>query len=264
MLRQQNACVVTYLPVVEYIIEGIRQGKFSAQEKIPSETDLMRQFALSRYNVRQALGRLEKTGWITTVQGKGSYVRPRPPVVSYRVSSNTRFTDNMRQAGKKYQALLLEWQLGSPSADEAKQLLLTAKQAVYRLEVLRSIEGVPVSLTTSVLPEEAVPKLEHYLGEFYSLYAILESRYNFRPIRVKTVIQATWAKVKEADYLRMPIEVPILRTESLMYHPAGYPVEYCITRTCGDMCYLCVDFGSAVLPGRGGAEETLSATETDR
>lgn len=264
MRMQQNSSSESHLPIVEYIIEGIQKGRFVSSSKIPSETDLLRQFACSRYNVRQALGRLEKLGWITTVQGKGSYVRPRPLVVPYRVTPNTRFTDNMERAGKSHHAQLLEWRLGLPTGEEAKHLLLAARQQVYRLEILRSVEGVPISITTSTLPEVAVPVLERHLGEFSSLYAILESHYHFRPLRVITAVYATAAKSRDASSLKMPTEVAILRTESLMYHPAGFPVEYSLARARGDMCHLHFDFGSVEGNERGDEEREASHAKLSR
>jgi GntR family transcriptional regulator len=170
----------------------------------------------------------------------------------------------MERAGKSHQAQLLEWVLGLPTAVEAKDLALAAKLRVYRLEILRSVEGVPISITTSVLPELAVPELERHLGGFYSLYAILESRYNFRPLRVKTTIHATGAKAKDASFLCMPTEVPMLLTESLMYHPAGYPVECATTRARGDMCHLCIDFGSTGVNERGGEQGEAGRAKLSR
>lgn len=248
MLMQKATRGANYLPLVEYVVESIRQGKFAPRDRIPSENDLIRQFSISRHEVRQALGHLEKMGWITTVQGKGSYVRPRPPQVSYLVSGSTSFTDNMVQAGKKYKSVLLEWKRSLPTEEEAQNLQLNAGPGeVYRLEILRYVEEVPISVTTSVLPELAVPNMESYLGEFHSLYAIVETHYHYRPVRMWTIFQATWAGAKDADHLKMPIEVPILRTERLMCHPVGQPVEYAITRMRGDMSRLRVEFASGDL-----------------
>jgi len=244
-MMPKTTCFVNYLPMIDCIIEKIRRGEFAAGDKIPSETELIKQFGINRHAVRQALGRVENMGWITTFHGKGSYVRPRPPMVSYYVSGNTRFTDNMRQAGQGHKSVLLEWEKGLPTEEEAKNLRLTARELVYRLEILRYVEEIPISVTTSVILEEAVPGMERHLEGFYSLYAMLESHYHFRPVRMKTVFQAAFAGAKDAGYLKMPVEVPILRTESLMCHPAGYPVEYGIARTRGDMSQLCIEFESS-------------------
>ena len=177
-----------------------------------------------------------------------SYVRPRPPQVSYLVSGSTSFTDNMVQAGQKYKSMLLEWKRSPPTEEEAQNLQLNAALGkVYRLEILRYVEEVPISVTTSVLPEAAVPGMDQYLGEFHSLYALLETHYHYRPVRLWTVFQATWAGAKDVAHLRMPVEVPILRSERLMGHPVGHPVEYAITRMRGDMSRLRVEFGSVDL-----------------
>lgn len=249
MLAQKNHVLPYYLSLAEYIIEKIKRGEFATGDKIPSETELSQQFGINRHTVRQALGRVEKLGWITTFQGKGSYVQLRPPVIPYPVSEKTRFTDNMQRTDKKHKGVLLEWEKSRPSEKEAQSLQLTAEERVYRLEILRYVEGIPISFTTSVFPEKAVPEIERHLEGFHSLYAILENHYHFRPVRVRSVFQATFAGVKDAGHLKMPVEMPILQVESLMYHPAGYPVEYGITRARGDMSQHYVEF-EAVRPAR--------------
>lgn len=60
------------------IFEGIVQGEYPPDSRLPSETALARRFAVSRPVVREALARLRDHGLVASRQGSGSYVRRRP------------------------------------------------------------------------------------------------------------------------------------------------------------------------------------------
>jgi GntR family transcriptional repressor for pyruvate dehydrogenase complex len=60
------------------IVEGIVKGLYPPDARLPSETALAQQFAVSRPIVREALARLRDHGLIKSVRGSGSWVRRRP------------------------------------------------------------------------------------------------------------------------------------------------------------------------------------------
>ena len=236
-----------HLWLAEQLIKKIKNNEFVAGDKIPSEMELSRKFGVSRYAVRQAIERVAKLGWVTTVKGKGSYVRTKPEVIPYSISEMTRFTNNMNRIGKGYKSLLLRWKKDKPTSEETQALQLMPDEQVYRLEILRYVDGTPFSITTSVLCEKAVPRMERYLENFNSLYAILDRYYNFIPVRVRSVFEATFAELKDIAYLEISEGLPILKIKSFMCHPTGYPVEYSITRVRGDMSSCQIEFRGGVL-----------------
>lgn len=242
MIIQEKRGIPQYLRVAEHIIRKIESGEFAEGSKIPSEMELSRKFNVSRHVVRRAIGRVEGMGRIITHQGKGSYVKLKPQVISYAVSEKTCFRDNMELLEKRHRSVLLKWKKGDPTEKEAHALQIELDEQVYRLEILRYIEEAPFSITTSVLLQRAVPLMEQYLDDFRSLYGLLKNHYQFIPVRVWSVFEATAARLKEADYLEMPPDMPILKIESLMYHPAEYPVEYGVTRVRGDAVQCYVEF----------------------
>ena len=242
MISSGSDHVPSYLQLVEYIIAGIKSGKFVIGACIPSEIELSNQFAVSRQTVRQAIDKVRSLGWLDTQQGKGSYVKEKPALVPYLISKKTSFTDNMQRIGKTHQSTLLHWKKDVATAQERQVLKLAFDEQVYRLEILRYVDKVPFSVTTSVLPAEAVPLLEQYLANFDSFYKILKSHYCFTPVRVRSVFQATFADQRDIACLKMPIDVPVLKIVSLMHHPAGYPVEYGVARVRGDINQCSVEF----------------------
>jgi GntR family transcriptional regulator len=57
--------------------EQIADGTLAPGDWLPSESGLIAEFGVSRYAARQAIARLIAEGLVTSVDGKGSYVRPR-------------------------------------------------------------------------------------------------------------------------------------------------------------------------------------------
>ncbi|MGM7719235.1 GntR family transcriptional regulator [Metabacillus sp. Hm71] len=238
-LKEDMPC---HLEISEYLIQKIQSGVFRENQKIPSENELCQQFNVNRHVIRQALARLTNLGWITPFQGKGCYVNSVQKPIQYVLSSRTRFTDNMENLGLVYQSRLLTWEKGLPSDVEQKNLFLSENQTIYRLEILRFIEGQPISITTTVMPEEEVPQLEQYLQNFKSLYRILSDYYQLRPVRSRSIFQALLPILKDAKVLEIPESVPIIQMESIMNHPSGNPIEYSVARIRGDMHKCLVEF----------------------
>jgi DNA-binding GntR family transcriptional regulator len=238
-LQEDKPC---HLEISEYFIDHIQSGVFRENEKLPSENELCLQFKVNRHVVRQALARLTNLGWITPFQGRGCYVNPIQRPIQYVLSSNTRFSDNMKDLGIEHQSELVSWEKGLPTEEEQKNLFLTNNQAIYRLEILRLINRQPLSITTTVMPEEEVPNLESCLEDFSSLYRILSDHYQVRPIRSRSIFQATLPILKDAKVLEIPENIPIIQIESIMNHPGGNPIEYSIARIRGDMHKCLVEF----------------------
>ncbi|MCZ8513619.1 GntR family transcriptional regulator [Paenibacillus filicis] len=95
----QNDRKALYVQIQEYFKARITSGELKENAKIPSEKELMEQFAVSRITVANALGELAKGGWIYRIPGRGSFVGSRmtqhraalePPVADQPPSSSQR------------------------------------------------------------------------------------------------------------------------------------------------------------------------------
>lgn len=70
-----------YRPLVDVLVaameERIHTGTYEVGARLPSESDLAKDFGVSRPLVREILARLRERGLIETLNGRGSFVRPR-------------------------------------------------------------------------------------------------------------------------------------------------------------------------------------------
>ena len=67
-----------YARVVLELRRRIENGDYSPGSMLPSESQLVREFAVGRTTVVRALQMLQQDGWITREHGRGSFVKGRP------------------------------------------------------------------------------------------------------------------------------------------------------------------------------------------
>lgn len=68
-----NSLLPKYHQLKEHLKKQISSGEISPGEKLPSETELVGAFRLSRHTVRKAFAELEHEGWIFREQGRGTF-----------------------------------------------------------------------------------------------------------------------------------------------------------------------------------------------
>ena len=66
---------IRYLWIRDQLRERIQEGVWTPGERIPPEPQLCHEFAVSRITIRHALAELTSLGFLTRVQGKGTFVR---------------------------------------------------------------------------------------------------------------------------------------------------------------------------------------------
>ena len=73
--------------IVASLNERVQQGQWQAGDKLPSETEIMAQFDVSRTVVREALSRLQAAGAVETRHGIGTFVLPPRESANFSLGS---------------------------------------------------------------------------------------------------------------------------------------------------------------------------------
>ncbi|MFT8708340.1 MAG: GntR family transcriptional regulator [Sporolactobacillus sp.] len=231
-----------YLDISEFLTNQIKSGNYRMGEKLPSENTLCQMFATNHAVVRQAIQCLINRGWITSYQGRGSYVNSIAKPIPYILSPHTGFSENLKEQGVLHENRLLNWKKRVPHPEERQKLQLGTHDLVYELQILRFINQTPAAVSLSVIAEKKVPQLSDYLEDFRSLYSILAVKFKIRPVRRRSLIDAIVPERREAVILQLPESLPLIRIESLSAHPDGSPLEICISKIRSDRCRYLIDF----------------------
>lgn len=234
---------VTFWKQIEaQLTEEIRDRRYAAEGRLPSEVDLAQRFGVNRHTVRQALSALQQAGLIEIAQGKGAFVQQ--DWVDYALSRRTRYTENIHDNRLlPSKQLLAAREVGAPER-AAHALGLSKGSAVLMAELLDEAGSQPIALATMYFPAQRFPGLLELLPDVAGglrVTAILQ-RYGVDDyFRKHNRITTQLPTDEQARLLRQPRTRPVLAVESVDVDAAGTPIKYGETVFSGDRVQLVFD-----------------------
>lgn len=228
--------------ISDMLRKEIENGKYEKGERMPSESSLCRRFQTNRYTIRQSLDRLVQIGLIRPQKGVGYFVSEKPLDLRYEVTPGTRYSEIIRKHGRKPKAMLVSKQQCIPSENAAEFLHLTAHEEAYKLEIVRFADDIPLTWSETWLPVKLFPDFLRQTDNFQSLYTIFEQAYGIYPERMHSTFQSNFSTAREASFLQISANTPLLQIESVMCDQSKRPVEYTIAKYRGDLCRVSVQF----------------------
>ena len=131
-----------YSRVKNYLKNGLASGRWVPGDQMPSEAELVLQFAVSRMTVGRALRELQAEGLVTRVQGVGSFAAHLS-----RVSSSLTIRDLHEEIvarGHSHQAMVVLAEATQANADLAAQLGVHSGDLVFHTLIVHCENGVPL------------------------------------------------------------------------------------------------------------------------
>lgn len=154
-----------YIQIKETILQQIKDKKLAPGDKLLSEAQFQKEFQVSRITVRKAIDELVTEGYVTRLQGKGSFVKRQNSGHQKTLS----LTQVCQEQGKKLTSdVLFADKVAVPRAFAD----LFTEDKVIEIQRMRKIDGVPIMLEKTYFPAAFAFLLENDLSE--SLYRILE------------------------------------------------------------------------------------------
>lgn len=203
---------------------GILNGSYAPLSQLPSESELVAAFGVSRITVRQALGDLQKEGLIYTLQGKGSFVSR--PKAYQNVSHLQGFAESMSAMGYEVVNQLLDLRFIGAEPAVARRLQLDVGDTVAEVRRVRLLNREPVSLEISYLPEALGRKLAQADLVTRDIFLILENECACPLGHADLTIDATLADEELASALRLREGAPVLHIERLTHDAKGQPIDH--------------------------------------
>ena len=210
-----------YIQIIQYFADKIESGDLSSGDKLPTEEEICKFFNVSRITTRQALNKLESTGYIIKRQGVGSYVRNK---MEMQLNSLQGFTEEMRSKGLKPRSELLSLEVIDPGAEIAEKLKIDMTVKVYSISRLRFADDVALSLENAYIPFFRCPGLERY-DLSGSLYKVLYENYGVSMKKADQTIEAGFIDKKTAKLLGTKAGTQALIIERTTYCGEN-PFEY--------------------------------------
>jgi len=231
----------TYQPQYRQIEQALREriSTMGPGERLPSDTDLVAEFGVSRMTARNAMQRLAADGLIRREPGRGSFVTTPP--AHRRTNRLMTFTQEMRRAGRVPSSRVLERFVRPASTVEATDLGLAPREPVVHLRRLRQADGEPIALESTVLIGDCAPAVMSADLANGSLHETL-GRAGFVLHRGTGTISAAAATAKDGRLLGIPTGHPLLVERRVIVDGHGRRIESTESRYVADRYGLVVQF----------------------
>ena len=229
-----KASPVPYYYQLRQLLErAVAGGTLAPGDQLPTEASLCVRYEVSRTVVRQALSDLERTGLVTRLKGKGTFVS-EPKVSEFVAQSLTSLHEDLSGRGERLQTKVLRLEVEPVSPHVAAMLQLPESEQIVLLERLRFLRGEPLVVTTAYMPHSiCAPILDLDMSD-RSLFETYEQELGLKLHRGSRAMEARAATTEVAHHLGVPEGAPVLVFSGVTYLEDGRPIEYFIGLHRGD------------------------------
>lgn len=230
-----------YLNIYNILVNKIENNEYQANDKLPSEKEIMSEYNVSRDTVRKSLNMLEQNGYIQKTKGKGSFVLdigkfnfPVSGVVSFKEISAT------GKLGANVKTIVEGLDCITPKKNISRGLELAEEDKVWRVIRVRSIDDERVILDKDYIVQKFVENLTYDICK-ESLYSYIEGELGLKIAYAKKEITVQNATDEDKKYLDMKGFEMIVVVKSYTYLDDTSLFQYTESRHRPDK-FVFVDF----------------------
>lgn len=201
-----------------------RDGQYAPGAQIPTETELCKQFGVSRITVRKAIDDLVREGWLVRYQGRGTFVDMSNlrPAVSVNLHEAM---DRVADLAAATQVRDAKVSMVPPDEETQAALRLGDGELVQRASHVRVLNGVPLGLITTFVPAFVADQVgRHKNVDHLPMFEQLE-RAGIELGEAEQWIGATLANLESAKALDTEVGAPLLKLKRVVFDTHGNAVE---------------------------------------
>lgn len=195
-----------YGQVKAYVALNIQNGSWPAGHRLPSESELVSRFGVSRMTVNRALRELSEQGRIVRIVGVGSFVADDKPQATLLHIAD--IAGDIHARGHAYRCEVLATERVPAAAEVSAWLDLRPAESVFHAVCLHLENEIPIQLEDRYVSTRAVPD---FLKQDFT--AMTPSEYLVRHVpfdEIEHVVDAVLPTLQQAKHLAMSIKEPCL------------------------------------------------------
>ncbi|KYG89740.1 GntR family transcriptional regulator [Metasolibacillus sp. FSL H7-0170] len=163
------------LRVKDYLLQGILNGTFSLDDKMPSELALVEQFKVPRIKIRNVYQFIEKMGYIYSKQGVGRFLKHQRKTLEVVMTGDVSFSEKMRKQTGNYKSIVTKLERVPASHAIYSKPQIVPEHTIYLVERLRFIDGEPAALHRSYVIANNFPQIKQANNRLTSMYSFYKS-----------------------------------------------------------------------------------------
>jgi GntR family phosphonate transport system transcriptional regulator len=236
----RNSGISAWKQIADQISRSIAAGEFDDTGMVPPEILLAEKFGVNRHTVRSAIASLADEGLLKRVQGRGTMIEKRERLV-FPITRRTRFSGGLGQQAAEMGTMLISYEEIEATQELAGHLNIQPGASIVRLRTLSSVDGQPVSLSTSHFDANRFPKMAELVEHHHSVTKAFAAQGVEDYVRVSTEVTGRTATAQEASYLKLSPGGVVLVARSINADIEGRPIQYSRTVFAADKISLKLD-----------------------
>lgn len=213
-----------YYQLATLLRQKIVTHEYLPGQRLPSESELVNDYSVSRMTVRQAMAGLEEEGLIRREPGRGTFVTEEAPTFQGDLELDRSIGD-LISMGLATSVELLEVKEVEATPKEARDLRIQPGSPIIRCKRLRFFRDEPYCYIVNHVPYEIGRRIEEENWRRGSVLKFIEEDLGV-PLRIaKQRLRASLADAVLARWLKVPIAAPLLMVDYHIRTDEDQPVE---------------------------------------
>lgn len=195
-----------YQQIKAFILSRVASGEWAAEDRVPSENELVKLTGVSRVTINRALRELADAGLLVRVQGVGTFVAPSKPQSSLLELRD--IAEEMRERGGTHAVRVLALDRCRPGAELTRSFGLPDGAELFRCRLTHLENGLPVQFEDRYVNPVIAPRFLEQDFTRVTPYGYLTSC--APPERIEHVVEAIRPEAEAAAALGIPADEPCL------------------------------------------------------
>lgn len=241
---ERSSSTPYYEQLYDVLLERIKEGALAVGDQIPGESQLHREFGLSRATVRQALDLLESNGYAQKVPRRGYFVSSPQAPQGWLIEGAGGFLENgLGHSSPRVTTTVVSARRTALPDDAAKALQIPSGSIGLILERVRRVDGQIALFSTNYLPTPVADAIAGATGVTDGTSALTMALQDagYAAAGARRVVHAMPAPPAIAAHLQLADWVPLLRIRSTTWGKSGVPHDYYETWLRTDVVPLEID-----------------------
>lgn len=215
-MLNKNDVIPLYFQLERILREDIINGVYKDGDMIPSETQMIKTYNVTRTTVRKAISNLAIDGLLMQVHGKGTFVCLKQ--MKYNIWNFGGFSSYLSRKNETQTSKVLKKDIITQNGERYLELV-RARGVKKELGILY------LTIDTSQIPLSIFPGIEEYDFSKESLYSTMKQKYNIFPKSASLGLFPIMSDKLTKKIFGCEKDIPLLKAEGSVFSENGLEIE---------------------------------------